>query len=397
MGKEQVKTVQTGLEVFLETGLPQLRGQRVGLITNHTGVHHNLRTTVDLLASSEHLSLCTLFGPEHGLRGEAQAGVEVKSSHDSRTGLPVYSLYGSARRPTAEMLQGLDALIFDIQDVGARYYTYLATMAYAQEAAAQAGLQFVVFDRPNPIAGTQVEGNILASSFASIVGVHPLPSRHGLTIGEMARLFAAERNYLPPLVVPMRGWQRSLWFDETDLPWIYPSPNLPTLDSATLYPGTCLLEGTTLSEGRGTTRPFELVGAPGLDPFRLCAELERLSLPGVAFRPAYFVPTFSKHQQSLCSGVQIHCIERECIHPVALGVHLLATLRKLQPDSFAWVTGKSGVPFIDRLYGSDALRHALNAGTDVASIIVEWNEPVAAFKERRRPFLLYPDEREELC
>lgn len=394
MQKARQKTVQTGLEVFLKEGLPQLQGRRAGLITNQTGVNRNLHTTVDLLAASDYLSLGALFGPEHGLRGEVQAGIEVASSVDDRTGLPVHSLYGSSRRPTAQMLQGLDALIFDIQDVGTRYYTCLATMCYAQEAAAEAGLQFVVFDRPNPIAGTQVEGNILDPAFASLVGIHALPIRPGLTIGEMARLFAAERSYPAPLVVSMRGWQRSLWFDEIDLPWVYPSLNLPTLDAATLYPGTCLLEGTTFSEGRGTTRPFELVGAPGLDPFQLSAELEQLALPGVAFRPAYFVPTFSKHAQALCSGVQIHLTEREQIHPVALGLHLLATLRRLQPDTFAWLKGSSGVPFIDRLYGSDSLRHALDANTNVADVIASWDGPVASFKERRRPFLLYPEEEE---
>ncbi|MGH2478541.1 MAG: exo-beta-N-acetylmuramidase NamZ family protein [Ktedonobacteraceae bacterium] len=387
--KRTTQTIQTGLEVFLQEGLPQLQGQRVGLVTNYSGVDKRLRTSADLLATDERVHLCALFGPEHGIRGDAQAGIEVGSSVDQRTGLPVHSLYGQTHRPTAEMLQGLDTLIYDIQDVGARYYTDLATLAYAQEAAAEAGLTFVVLDRPNPISGTQSEGNILDPAFSSLVGIHPLPTRHGLTVGELARLFAAERHCPPPLVIPMRGWQRSLWFDETDLPWIYPSPNLPTLDSITLYPGTCLLEGTNISEGRGTTRPFELVGAPWLDPFALRAELEQLNLPGVAFRPAYFTPTFSKHAQILCKGVQMHITDRQSLRPVELGLHLLATLRRLQPDSFTWITGSNNRYFVDRLFGSDQLRHALDSDTDVTDWSAAWNEGLAAFKERSRPHLLY--------
>lgn len=391
MQRTQHYTIQTGLEVFLQEGLPQLQGKRVGLITNQSGVDHRLRTTVDLLAADERIHLHALFGPEHGIRGDAQAGVKVDGSVDQCTGLPVYSLYGQTHRPTAEMLQGLDALIFDIQDSGARYYTNLATLVYAQEAAAVAGLTFVVFDRPNPIAGIQIEGNILDSNFASLVGIHPLPIRHGLTIGELARLFAAERNCPPPIVVPMRNWQRTLWFDETDLPWVYPSPNLPTLDAVTLYPGTCLLEGTNISEGRGTTRPFELIGAPWLDPFALRAELEQLSLPGVAFRPAYFTPTFSKHAQILCRGVQIHITDRESLRPVELGLHLLATLHTLQPDTFTWITSSNNRYFIDRLFGDDQLRHALDTGVDVATCKTGWDEGLAAFKERRQPYLLYEE------
>ncbi len=391
MQRTQHHTIQTGLEVFLQEGLPQLQGKRVGLITNQSGVDHRLHTTVDLLAAEKRIHLHALFGPEHGIRGDAQAGIQVDGSVDQCTGLPVYSLYGQTHRPTTEMLQGLDALIFDIQDSGARYYTNLATLAYAQEAAAEAGLTFVVFDRPNPIAGIQIEGNILDSNVASLVGIHPLPIRHGLTIGELARLFAAERNCPPPIVVPMRNWQRALWFDETDLPWVYPSPNLPTLDAVTLYPGTCLLEGTNISEGRGTTRPFELIGAPWLDPFALRAELEQLSLPGVAFRPAYFTPTFSKHAQILCRGVQIHITDRESLRPVELGLHLLATLHTLHPDTFTWISSSNNRYFIDRLFGNDQLRHALDTGADVATCKTGWDEGLAAFKERRQPYLLYEE------
>ncbi len=381
--------VQTGLEGFLNDGLPEIAGKRVGLITNATGVNRDLRRTVDLLAADQRIQLSALFGPEHGLLGTAQDGVEIAGSRDERTGLPTYSLYGASERPTAEALAALDALLFDIQDVGARYYTYVATMAYAQEAAAEAGLPFVVFDRPNPITGSHLAGNILDPAFASLVGVHPLPIRHGMTMGELARLFAAERNWPAPIVVPLHGWRRSLWFDETGLPWVYPSPNLPTLDTATLYPGTCLLEGTNISEGRGTTKPFELLGAPWLDPFKLIAELERRSLPGIAYRPAYFTPMFSKHKDQVCAGIQVHLRDREALDPVTLGLHLLHAIHRLHPQSFAWIRGKSGTYSIDRLFGSDTLRLALDAGADVTEIMAGWPAALASFEVRRRPHLLY--------
>ena len=380
---------QTGLEVFLAEGLPGLAGMRVGLITNHTGVDRRLRSSIDLLRADSRIRLTALFGPEHGVRGAAQAGMKVGPAVDPRTGLPIHSLYGETRRPTPELLAGLEALIFDIQDVGVRYATYIATMAYAQGAAAEAGIPFVVFDRPNPIGGVRVEGNLLDPAFASFVGVHRLPIRHGMTAGELARLFAAERSWPAPLVVPMRGWRRAAWFDQTGLPWVQPSPNLPTLDSVTLYPGTCLVEGTNLSEGRGTTRPFELIGAPWIDPFDLAAELERRDLPGVGFRPAYFTPMFSKHAGIVCGGIQIHLFDRTVVQPVDLGIHLLHALRGLDPKAFAWQIGHDGRFFIDLLLGSDAARLALDSGAEPAAILARWPAEAHAFEQRRRPFLLY--------
>ncbi|MBO0790997.1 MAG: DUF1343 domain-containing protein [Ktedonobacteraceae bacterium] len=389
--KQQKNSVQTGLEVFLEQGLPQIDGQPVGLITNYTGVNRKLRSSAELLHASKHVRLRALFGPEHGILGNAQDALPIEGSVDQRTGLPVYSLYGETEKPTRESLKGLSALIFDIQDVGVRYYTYPSTMAYAQEAATEAGLAFVVLDRPNPITGTHIEGNMLDPRFASFVGVHPLPIRHGMTVGELARLFAAERGYPEPIVVPMRGWKRSWWFDETDLPWVLPSPNLPTLDTAVLYPGTCLIEGTNLSEGRGTTRPFELLGAPWIDPFQLAEALEQYELPGLAFRPAYFTPTYPKHQGVLCGGVQVHIIEREEVQAVELGLHLLATLRRLYPDRLEWRGWPDGSYALDRLLGSDQPRLALEAGASVSEIMAGWDEQCASFAERRRPYLLYQD------
>ncbi|GHO86156.1 exo-beta-N-acetylmuramidase NamZ family protein [Dictyobacter formicarum] len=386
--------VQTGLEVFLATDIPQLTGKRAGLLTNATGSDRRFCSAVDLLQAHGQLELCALFGPEHGIRGDVQAGVKVAGQVDRRTGLPMYSLYGETRRPDPEMLSGLDVLIYDMQDLGARYSTYIATLQYAQQAAAQAGLTFVIFDRPNPLGGKRVAGNILENTFNSFVGCHPLPIQHGMTSGELGRLFAAEYGWPEPLVIPLRGWRRALRFDETDLPWVQPTPNLPTLDSISLYPGTCLVEGTACSEGRGTTRPFELIGAPGLDPFALAEVLEKYQLPGVAFRPAYFTPTFSKHAQQICGGVQVHIVEPDQLRPVELGICLLYALHKLSPAPFNWTSGVEGKLSIDLLYGSDALRLALDSGAEVAEILATWEPALTAFKERRRPFLLYGEEEE---
>jgi len=262
-------------------------------------------------------------------------------------------------------------------------------MAESQEAAASAGLAFVVFDRPNPISGEHVEGGLLDPDFLSFVGCHPIPVRHGMTFGELARLFAADRGWPEPTMVPMQGWRRAWWFDETELPWVFPSPNLPTLDAVTLYPGTCLIEGTNLSEGRGTTRPFELIGAPWLDPFALATALERRQLPGVAFRPTFFTPMFSKHANVSCGGVQIHIVDREVMRPVALGMTLLEVLRELDGDAFAWRQGREGRYSIDLLLGSDQPRRRLDAGDSGAQITAGWNEEAQAFEERRQPYLLY--------
>lgn len=379
----------TGLDVFLQDGVPEIAGRRVGLISNQTGVDRAFRGTIDLLHAGDRLELVALFGPEHGVRSDAQAGNSVGESIDQRTGLPTYSLYGDNRSPTSGMLNGLDALVFDIQDAGVRFYTYLSTMIHAQEAAASAGLVFVVLDRPNPITGNRIEGNLLDPDFQSFVGRHPIPIRHGMTFGELARMSAAECGWPEPVVGAMRGWQREMWFDETGLPWVAPSPNLPTLDSATLYPGTCLVEGTNLSEGRGTTRPFELIGAPWVDPFALAADLERRNLPGVAFRPTYFTPMFSKHANTSCGGVQIHIVDRDKTRPVVMGMYLLESLRKLHPDEFEWRQNVPGKYFIDLLLGSDQPRLRLDAGETVAKVVVDWEDDARAFDERRQLFLLY--------
>lgn len=379
----------TGLDVFLKDGAPEIVGKRVGLITNHTGVDRAFRGAIDLLHASDKVDLGALFGPEHGVRGDAQAGDHVGESVDQPTGLPTYSLYGDTRWPTDEMLDDLDALVFDIQDAGVRFYTYLSTMIHAQEAAASGGIAFVVFDRPNPITGSRVEGNLLHPGFQSFVGCHSIPIRHGMTFGELARMFSAERYWPAPVVVAMQGWRREMWFDQTALPWIAPSPNLTTLDAAMLYPGTCLIEGTNLSEGRGTTRPFELVGAPWVDPFALAAEMKRRNLPGVAFRPTWFTPTFSKHPNAACGGVQVHSVDRDVMQPVMMGMHLLEALRSLRPAEFEWRQNMPGKYFIDLLLGSDQPRRRFDARDPVDRLLEDWEEDIRAFEERRQPFLLY--------
>jgi uncharacterized protein YbbC (DUF1343 family) len=381
--------MESGLEVLLAEGLSKLTGKRAGLITNHSAIDRRLRNAVDLLHESDVVELVALFGPEHGVRGDAQAGVHVGASVDERTGLPVYSLYGETQRPTAEMLTGLDALIFDIQDVGVRYATYISTMVYAMEAASAAGLAFIVLDRPNPINGEQVEGNLLDPDFASFVGAHPIPIRHGMTAGELALLIAAENGMAEPGVVEMRGWRREQWFDETDLPWVQPSPNLPTLETVTLYPGTCLIEGTNLSEGRGTTRPFEYIGAPWIDPFRLAGEMEIRRLSGCGFRPAYFTPTFSKHAGQVCGGVQVHITDRDALRAVDVGLHLLEVMLAHYPGELAWRETGEGTFFIDRLLGSDQPRKQLAEGLGAATVMEEWEAAREAFAERRKAFLLY--------
>ena len=379
----------TGLDVLLDEGLPELAGMRCGLITNHTGVDRHLRSIIDMLQQNDGIELVALLGPEHGVRGEAQAGAEVSGAIDQRTGLPVHSLYGETLAPTPAMMQGLDALIFDIQDAGVRFYTYVSTMINAQEAAASAGLRFVVLDRPDPIGGVRGEGNRLDPGFASFVGAHPVPIRYGMTVGELARMVAGEQGWPEPMVVPMRGWKREWWFDQTGLPWVFPSPNLPTLDAMTLYPGTCLVEGVNISEGRGTTRPFELIGAPWLDPFTFAEQMERRNLPGVAFRPTWFTPMFSKHANVSCGGVQIHILDREAMRPVELGMHLLHVLRDMAPGAFAWRTGRDGNHALDLLLGSDRPRRMLDAGDSVEQITVGWEEEARAFEDRRLPYLLY--------
>ena len=383
------RSVRSGLEVLLADGSTLLAGKRIGLVTNPTGVDGRLRSAVDLLRSNGRMQLVALSAPEHGIRGEAQAGAPIADTVDQRSGLPVHSLYGATRKPTPAALAELDAIVFDIQDVGARFATYISTLALVLEAAADVGTLAVVLDRPNPLNGVDVEGGSLAEGFASFVGMYAAPIRHGLTMGELARLFAVERGLPRPTIVAMEGWKRELWFDETGLPWVQPSPNLPTLDAVTLYPGTCLVEGTSVSEGRGTTRPFELVGAPWIDPFALAEDLGARRIPGVRFRPVYFTPTFSKHAGVSCGGVQVHVVDRLALRPVALGLHLLVALRSQDPRSFSWRQNSDGRYVIDLLYGTDRLRRSMEEGLSASDLAAASAADVADFERRRADVLLY--------
>jgi uncharacterized protein YbbC (DUF1343 family) len=387
--------VRSGLECLAGQGFAPLRGLKVGLVTHPAAVDGRLRHARDLLTEAPGVHLAALFGPEHGLTGEAQDLVGEQGGTDS--GLRVYSLYGDtfdSLKPTAEQLRGLDALVVDLQDVGSRYYTFQATMLFCLEAAARLGIKTVVLDRPNPLGGEEVEGPTLRPGYESFVGIHPVQTRHGLTVGELARLYRAERGLGGELeVVPCEGWRREADFDGTGLPWVLPSPNMPTPDTAFVYPGQCLLEGTNLSEGRGTTRPFELCGGPGVDARQLCRRLQDEGWPGVAFRPAWFRPTFQKHAGRTCGGLQLHVTDREAFRPVRTGLAVLAALRDLASESFAWrrepyefVADK---PAIDLLIGSDRERLALEDGRTPQEICRAWEAEEEAFRQRRRPYLLY--------
>ncbi|MBU1674234.1 DUF1343 domain-containing protein, partial [bacterium] len=329
--------------------------------------------------------LRALFGPQHGLRGETQDNmVEWDGFHDPVTGLPVYSLYGEHRKPTAAMLRGIDTLVVDLQDIGARYYTFVWTLLHCLEACAEQGKRVVVLDRPNPLGGDR-EGNVLDMRWRSFVGLAPIPMRHGLTIGEMALCFRDLYDLLVELeVVRMEGWRPGMLFDETGLPWVMPSPNMPTLDTALVYPGMCLLEGTELSEGRGTTRPFEICGAPYVDPARLAAAMADHGLPGCAFRPLHFEPAFQKHAGRLCGGVQIHVFDRDSFLPVQTAIALLAAVRALWPRDFAWRQPPYEYEYerlpIDILAGGPDLREAIDAGADHLSITRHWDADLLQFE-----------------
>lgn len=384
-----------GMEVLLTERLEELRGARVGVLAVPAAVDRHLVHLIDRLLAAPGVALVALFGPEHGVRGDAQAGEHVFDGTDPETGLPVYSLYGARREPPVDVLRQLDVLLIDVFDVGCRYWTYPYTMAYAMKACAEAGTRVIVLDRPNPITGTRSEGNLPDPAVARTINDRPvrIPIRTGLTLGELALLFNRDLALGADLtVIPCRGWRRGQWYDETPFPYVPPSPNTPTLDTLTLYPGTCLIEGTTLSEGRGTTRPFELIGAPWIRPNRLAAALNERKLPGVAFRPAWFVPAFSKHQGALCGGVQVHITDRERLNAAAVGIHLLHALREHAPEHFAWRPPyrQGGVYPIDRLYGSPELRLMLDAGYDPDRIMQSWEAQLKEFAARSLDVRLYP-------
>ena len=389
--------VRTGLERVVAGGVPALRGKKIGLIANPTAVDAELRHAVDLLARAPGLQLVTLFGPEHGLRGDAQDMIGVDETRDARTGLPVWSLYGhdaASLTPTPAMLEGLDALVYDVQDVGSRYYTFVWTMVLAMRAAAAAKIGFVVLDRPNPIGGDGVEGGAIEPGYESFVGLVSCSNRHGMTAGEIAKWRATvERLDLDLQVVRAEGWRRAMYFEDTGLPWVMPSPNMPTRDTALVYPGMCLVEGTELSEGRGTTRPFELAGAPFVDGHSVALAMEAERLPGVRVRPLVITPMFQKHARTACGGIQLHVTDRHAFRPYLTGVAFLRAVREVHGDAMQWRSRAyefvDKIPAIDLLAGSARLREGIDAGASLADLVATWQDGEAAFAAERAPHLLY--------
>ena len=372
--------VLSGADRILEDPyLDWIRGKRVGLITNPTGVTSQLVSTWELLVQHREVEVVALFGPEHGIRGQAQAG-----DHVSDYGT-VYSLYGDHRAPTAEMLEDVEVLIYDIQDVGVRFYTYISTMYLSMQAAAKKSIPFIVLDRPNPIGGSRVEGPVVEAEYESFVGLPGLPIRYGMTPGELAQMLNEEKDLGSDLkVVPLSDWHRHQWYDQTALVWIQPSPNMPTLTTATVYPGFGLIEGTNLSEGRGTTLPFELVGAPWLNGQELAKRLNRLQLAGVRFRLQPFTPTSSKYQDQPCQGVQIHILDRSIFQPLKAVLHLLAEVRRLHPEQLEF-----NETIFDPLAGNSWVREALSEGRPVKEIVARWQAELERFKQKREKYLLY--------
>jgi uncharacterized protein YbbC (DUF1343 family) len=389
--------VRTGLDQIATKWPKVLKDARVGLVVHPASVSRMLRHAVSICREALKFRVKALFGPQHGIRGETQDNmIEWEGFRDEATGIPVFSLYGKSRRPTPEMLRGLDALVIDLQDVGARYYTFIWTMALIMQACREEGKAVIVLDRPNPIGGKLTEGPpVLAPGYSSFVGLHPLPVRHGMTIGEIALYLQTAYQGVQLHIIGMKGWARGMWFDDTGLPWVLPSPNMPTVETASVYPGMCLLEGTNLSEGRGTTRPFEIFGAPFIEPDRLVGRLSGFGLGGVVFRPLYFLPTFQKHAGTLCGGVQIHVTDRRRFRPFKTGVGILKAVFELYPKDFSWKNPpyeyEERLMPIDILAGTDRLRKDIEAGTDLNEMEHWWDEELRAFeREIRNKNLLYP-------
>ncbi len=392
----QQSRVKIGAEILIEKHLDLVKGKKIGIVTNHTGILPDGRHIVDVLNEVEGVRVVALFGPEHGIRGEVPDGKSISHGVDTKTGIPVFSLYGEVKKPTVEMLKDIDVLIFDIQDVGARFYTYISTMSYCMEACAEMGKKFIVLDRPNPIRGVYVDGPILEPKFKSFVGLHPIPVVHGMTVGELARMFNEEgwlENGVKAdlTVVRMENYSRKLWFDQTGLPWVKPSPNMMTLRTAVVYTATCFIEGTNVSEGRGTQHPFEWIGAPWIDGEKLASELNSYKLPGVKFEPISFVPTDiekvtidPKYEGEKCGGIYLNVYDREKFEPVKVGVYILYALKKLYPDKFKWRTAGQ-----DRLWGTDKVRLMIDEGRKPEEIIKIWKDDLKKFLSVRRKYLLY--------
>ncbi|MBC8015779.1 MAG: DUF1343 domain-containing protein [Sporomusaceae bacterium] len=382
--QSQVMTVKLGID-HIDKAMPVFVNRRVGLITNSTGMNSNFESTVDVLY--EKTNLVALFSPEHGIRGAVKAGDTVNGMIDEKTDLPIYSLYGKTKKPTAEMLADVDVVAFDIQDVGTRYYTYIYTMAYAMQSCKELGKTMVIFDRPNPIGGLQIEGGIVKPSFESFIGMYPIPIRHGMTVGELARLFNSEFGIGCDLVVvEMTGWKRDMHFNDTGLPWVMTSPNIPTPDTALVYPATGMFGGTAISEGVGTTRPFEFVGAPWLNADKLAQEMTSLTLPGVIFRPVYFTPRFALYSGEMCAGVQLYITDRKRFQPVKTGISLLYTIKSMSGTQFSFKRGDSPEGTINVIIGDDSVSTGRYSLPDLLNV---WEKESQQFKEMSQKYYLY--------
>jgi uncharacterized protein YbbC (DUF1343 family) len=389
------KSTAIGLDLVDKLWPRDLKSARVGLVAHPASVNRRFEHAVDVFRWSKKFRLSALFGPQHGIHGQTQDNmIEWEGFHDPSSGLPVFSLYGKVRKPAPSMLEHCDVLAVDMQDVGSRYYTFIWTMDLCMQACLEAEKPVVVLDRPNPLGGRTTEGPVLDARYASFVGLKPLPIRHGMTIAEIARYL--HRSFYPDLdlrVIPMQGWKRALWFDDTGLPWVIPSPNMPTLDTALVYPGMCLFEGTNISEGRGTTRPFELFGAPFIHGETIVKRLREFKLPGVSFRPLHFQPTFQKHAGHLCGGAQIHVTDRGKFKPFKTGVAILKAIHNTYPRDFKWKEPpyeyeEVNLP-IDILAGTDRLRKDIESWKDLGEMESWWKEEAKAFEKIRKKYLLY--------
>ncbi len=387
--------IKLGLERLLDERVGSLAGVRVGLVCNQASVDHGFRHAADLFHEHSQINLTALFGPQHGIRGDVQDNmIETEHAVDRRTQVPIYSLYSETREPTDEMLRDVDVIVVDLQGVGCRIYTFAYTMANCMRAAKRLGKKVIVCDRPNPIGGEMVAGNVTERGHESFVGQFSLPTRHGMTMGELARLFNEHFGIGCELeVIELGGWSRDLWYEDTDGPWVLPSPNIPTPDSCKVFPGTVHLEGTQMSEGRGTTRPFELVGAPYIDADEYAEALAGLNLPGVAFRSCVFMPTFQKHGGKACGGVQIHVTDRAAFEPVSAGVAIVKTAHDLYRDDFRWKDPPYEYEFernpFDVISGTTEMRAQIERGDSLDSIIESWQPALEEFKRIRREHLLY--------
>ncbi len=395
MVKHQMLQVKLGSEKSLATPRKYFNNNRVGLICNQASVTHQFEHTADLYFEHPEINLTTLFGPQHGIRGDVQDNmIETKHTFDKKTGLPIYSLYSEIRKPTKEMLENIDVLVFDLQDIGGRVYTFIYTMANAMKACAEHSKKFIVCDRPNPINGVDVEGNLLEAGHESFVGQFPIPMRHGLTVGELAEFFNNEFSIGCDLeVIQMDSWDRESYLDETDAPWVIPSPNMPTVETAVVFPGTVFLEGTQVSEGRGTTRPFEFVGSPYIDASDYADALNSLEIEGVIFRATNFMPTFQKHTGESCGGVFLHVIDRKTFKPVITGVALIKTALEMYPGKFKWKDTPYEYEYVrnpfDVIAGTLKLRELIENGNSLKNIQNDWKSDENSFKDLTRKYWLY--------